>query len=116
MGVEIKINKSSRSKRLVVAATVAAFCIGFTAPVFADSAEDLLNKLLQKGILTQDEYDQMLQEMRAEHKADAMQNAQAGEEAEKAEKAAKAMSISKTSVNIKLGGFIEAASVYRNEN
>jgi len=116
MGVEIKINKSSRQKRLVVAATVAALCIGFTAPAFADSAEDLLNKLLQKGILTQDEYDQMLQEMRAEHKADAMQNAQAAEEAEKAEKDAKAMSVSKTNVNIKLGGFIEAASIYRNEN
>src|SRR5208282_411742 len=116
MGVEIKTNKSSAPKRLVIAAAITALIAGFTAPAYADFAEDLLDTLRAKGTISEDEYQDLLKKMRAERKADAMQNAQAAEEAEKAEKDAKAMSVSKTNVNIKLGGFIEAASVYRNEN
>ena len=116
MGVEIKTNKSSAPKRLVIAAAITALIAGFTAPAYADFAEDLLDTLRAKGTISEDEYQDLLKKMRAERKADAMQNAQAAEAAEKAQKEVKAMSVSKTNVNIKLGGFIEAATVYRNEN
>jgi len=82
MGVEIK-SKSGAPRQLVMVAALAALLGGFAVPAAADTVEDLLNKLRDKGILNQDEYNEMLREMRAEQKADALKEAKATEDAAK---------------------------------
>jgi len=113
MGVEIKTNKSSAPKRLVIAAAIAALFTGFTAPAFADFAEDLLNTLRAKGTISEDEYQVLLKKMRDERKADAMRDAKASEEVEKV---SKAQATASSGVKLKWGGFLEAASIYRDVN
>jgi hypothetical protein len=115
-GVNTKTGKLGAPQRWIVATVIAAMLACFTVPASADVAEDLLNKLRAKGILTDDEYQELLQEVRQEQQDKAAQEAKAAEDAAKAAKAASANSGSSTGVHVKLGGFIESASIYRNEN
>jgi hypothetical protein len=82
-----------------------AIALSLTVCVGSAEAKDLGDVLLQKGLITQDELDQAR-----------------GEEGQKAgEKPALSVDASKGSVqfggvNVKLGGFIEAAGIYRTRN
>ncbi|HYJ18870.1 MAG TPA: SHOCT domain-containing protein, partial [Burkholderiales bacterium] len=65
MGVE-KLNVAM-PKRLILAASVAAICAGLAAPAQADM-ETLLDKLRAKGVLSEEEYQEMRTEARAERR------------------------------------------------
>ena len=80
MGVE-KLNVAM-PKRLVLAASVAAFCAGLAAPAQADM-ETLLDKLRAKGVLSEEEYQEMRTDVRAERREKALKEAQDTEKAAK---------------------------------
>ncbi len=107
MGVFIKSSnkKSGAPKKLIIAAVIAGLFSVIAVPASADVTEDLLNKLRAKGILTDDEYQEFLQQARQEQKEQAMRDAKAAEDADKAAKAAKdaasKMAVSKTAVDVK---------------
>ena len=83
MGVE-KLNVAM-PKRLILAASVAAICAGLAAPAQADM-ETLLDKLRAKGVLSEEEYQEMRTEARAERREKALKEAQESEKvAKKAE-------------------------------
>src|SRR5690606_9357299 len=67
-------------KRLLMAASVSAAVFGFTAPALADM-ETLLEKLRDKGVLSEGEYQEMRTEVRAERRAEALRKAQEEEKA-----------------------------------
>jgi phosphate-selective porin OprO/OprP len=69
-------------KRLILAASVAAVCGGFAAPAMADM-ESLLDKLRAKGVLTEEEYQEMRTEARAERREAALKKANDEEKAAK---------------------------------
>jgi phosphate-selective porin OprO/OprP len=78
-------------KRLILAASIAALFCGFSAPALADM-ETLLDKLRDKGVLTEEEYQEMRTEVRAERREAALRKAQEEEKAaKKAEGAAAAL-------------------------
>lgn len=82
---------SSAPKRLILAASVAAICAGFAAPALADM-ETLLDKLRDKGVLSEEEYQEMRTDVRAERRAEALKKANEEEKAaKKAEGAASAL-------------------------
>lgn len=77
------------TKRLVLAASIAALFCGLSAPVFSADTEVLLDKLREKGVLTEEEYQEMRTEARAERRAEALKEAnEAEKKAKKAESAA----------------------------
>lgn len=80
MGVE-KLNVAM-PKRLVLAASVAAICTGLAAPAQADM-ETLLDKLRAKGVLSEEEYQEMRTEARSERREKALKEAQDSEKAAK---------------------------------
>lgn len=80
MGVE-KSNVAA-PKRLILAASVAAFCGGLAAPAQADM-ETLLEKLRAKGVLSEEEYQEMRTDVRAERREAALKKAQEEEKATK---------------------------------
>ncbi len=85
MGVE-KSNVAL-PKRLILAASVAAVCAGLAAPAHADM-ETLLDKLRAKGVLSEEEYQEMRTEARSERREEALKKANEVEkEAKKAESA-----------------------------
>lgn len=85
MGVE-KSNVAL-PKRLILAASVAAVCVGLAAPAHADM-ETLLDKLRAKGVLSEEEYQEMRTEARSERREEALKKAnEAEKEAKKAESA-----------------------------
>ena len=94
MGFEIKANKTGMSsatpKRLVLAASIVALFCGFTAPVYSADMETLLDKLREKGILSEEEYQEMRTEARAERRQMALEKAK--EEEKKTKKAESAPS------------------------
>src|SRR6185436_16738075 len=59
-------------KRLALAASMAALCTGLCAPAFSADTEVLLDKLREKGVLTEEEYQEMRTEARAERRAQAL--------------------------------------------
>jgi len=69
-------------KRLVLAASIAAMFCGFAAPASADM-ESLLDKLRAKGVLTEEEYQEMRTDVRAERREAALKKAQDEEKAAK---------------------------------
>jgi len=76
-------------KRLALAASMAALCTGLCAPAFSADTEVLLDKLREKGVLTEEEYQEMRTEARAERRAQALKEAnEADKAAKKAESAA----------------------------
>ena len=73
-------------RRLILAAAIAGLFATAVMPAFADT-ETLLDKLHEKGVLTDEEYQEMRTEARAETRAQALKEAQAGESKEKAREA-----------------------------
>jgi phosphate-selective porin OprO/OprP len=73
-------------RRLILAAAIAGLFATAVMPAFADT-ETLLDKLHEKGVLTDEEYQEMRTEARAEKRAQALKEAQAGESKEKAREA-----------------------------
>ena len=78
-------------KRLILAAAMAGLFGGAVAPAFADM-ESLLEKLHEKGVLSQEEYEEMRTEARADRRAEALKDAGDAEKtAKKSEGAATEM-------------------------
>ena len=73
------------SRRLIVAAALAALAVA-SAPASADM-ETLLDKLHEKGVLSDDDYQQMRTEARADRRAEALKNATEEEKEQKAKSA-----------------------------
>lgn len=94
MEYEIKTNKtgmpSTAPKRLVLAASIAALFCGVAAPVHAEVTEDLLDKLRAKGVLSEEEYQELRTEANAERRQMALEKA--SEEEKKTKKAESAPS------------------------
>ncbi|HEV8260342.1 MAG TPA: hypothetical protein VGQ19_06250, partial [Burkholderiales bacterium] len=65
---------TAASKRLILATAIAGLFGASAAPALADM-ENLLDKLHEKGVLSDDDYDQMRTETRAERRARALKNA-----------------------------------------
>jgi hypothetical protein len=74
-------------KKLILAASVAALFCGLSAPAYSADTETLIEKLREKGVLSEEEYQEMRTEARAERRAQALK------EANEAEKAAKRQSL-----------------------
>ena len=72
--------------RLILAAAIASLFATVVTPAFADT-DTLLDKLHEKGVLSDEEYQEMRTEARAERRAQALKDAQAGESKEKAREA-----------------------------
>src|SRR4026207_1954644 len=77
-------------KRLILAATIAALVCGFNAPAFSAGTEALIEKLREKGVLSEEEYQEMRTEAHAERRAQALK--EANEEEKKTKKAESAAS------------------------
>jgi phosphate-selective porin OprO/OprP len=69
-------------KRLILAASIAVVCGGLAAPAHADM-ETLLDKLRAKGVLSEEEYQEMRTDVRAERREKALKEAQETEKAAK---------------------------------
>ncbi|MGH8767733.1 MAG: porin [Burkholderiales bacterium] len=70
-------------KRLIVAASIAALFGGLSAPAYTADTETLLDKLHEKGVLSDKEYEEMRTEARAERRAQALKEANETEKAAK---------------------------------
>ena len=70
-------------KRLILAASVAALFCGLSAPAFSADTETLIEKLREKGVLSEEEYQEMRTEARAERRAQALKEANETEKAAK---------------------------------
>ena len=77
------VHKSSFSHWGIAASILGIALATGAAPVFADT-ETLLDKLHEKGVLSDEEYQEMRTETRAERRAQALKTAQDAEKAEKA--------------------------------
>ncbi|HEX7952686.1 MAG TPA: putative porin [Burkholderiales bacterium] len=76
-------------KRLFLGAAVAGLFSASAAPAFADM-ETLLDKLHEKGVLSDEDYEQMRTEARADRRAQALKDTQQAEATEKAKQASPA--------------------------
>jgi phosphate-selective porin OprO/OprP len=87
MGSHIKSNNSNLQNlapgKLVLAASVAALFSSLSAPAFSVDSEALIDKLREKGVLTEEEYQEMRTEARAERRAQALKEANESEKAAK---------------------------------
>jgi len=77
-------------KRVILAASIAALFGGLSAPAHSADSEALIDKLREKGVLSEQEYQEMRTETRAERRAQALK--EANEEEKKAKKAESAPS------------------------
>ena len=112
--------RGHRPRRLTLALAGVLALLG--APAIAQQAphDGLLEKLRDKGVLTQDEYEEIKREREAEQaqrereqtRKEARKTASYAEEKQKS--AAKDDGL--RGVKIKVGGYIEAASIYRSRN
>ena len=73
---------TTASKRLILAAAFVGLFGASAAPTFADM-ETLLDKLHEKGVLSDDDYQQMRTEARSERRAEALKEANESEKAAK---------------------------------
>jgi putative porin len=73
---------TAASKRLILATAIAGLFGANATPAFADM-ENLLDKLHEKGVLSDDDYNQMRTETRAERRAEALKDASDAEKAQK---------------------------------
>jgi hypothetical protein len=73
---------TAASRRLILATAIAGLFGASAAPAFADM-ENLLDKLHEKGVLSDDDYNQMRTETRAERRAEALKDASDAEKAQK---------------------------------
>lgn len=79
MGSHIKTKNPSGSglapKSLILAASIAALFCGVNAPAQAVDMEDIVEKLREKGVITDEEYQEMRTEARAEKRKEALEAA-----------------------------------------
>jgi phosphate-selective porin OprO and OprP len=80
MGVEV----TGRTRKLVLAASFAAGLALTAAHGFAADVETLIEKMHEKGLLTDEEYQEMRSQAREERRKEALKDAQAEEKAAKA--------------------------------
>ena len=73
---------TTASRRLILAMAIAGLFGASAAPAFADM-ETLIDKLHEKGVLSDDDYEQMRTEARAERRAQALKEANDSEKAAK---------------------------------
>src|ERR1700675_1605192 len=66
---------TTASRRLILATAIAGLFGASATPAFADT-ETLLDKLHEKGVLSDDEYEQMRTEARADRRAQALKESQ----------------------------------------
>jgi len=112
--------RGHRPRRLTLALAGALALLGAPALAQQPAHDGLLEKLRDKGVLTQDEYEEIKREREAEQaqhereqtRKEARKTASDAEEKQKA--AAKDDGL--RGVKIKVGGYIEAASIYRSRN
>src|SRR5229473_6813954 len=78
---------TAASKRLILATAIAGLFGASAAPAFGADTETLLDKLHEKGVLSDDEYEQMRTEARADRRAEALKNASDVEKEQKAKEA-----------------------------
>ena len=71
-------------KRLILAASIAAMFCAVNTPALAADLEDVIDKLREKGVLTEEEYQEMRTDVRAEKRKEAMERATEAERREKA--------------------------------
>ncbi len=71
-------------KRLVLAASIAALFCGLSAPALAVDMEDIVDKLREKGVISEEEYQEMRTNVRAEKRKEAVARATEEEHKEKA--------------------------------
>ncbi len=69
--------------KLVLAASIAVLFWGGFAPAYSADSEALIDKLREKGVLSEEEYQEMRTEARAERRAQALKEAQESEKAAK---------------------------------
>ncbi|HZP92066.1 MAG TPA: hypothetical protein VFB20_04195 [Burkholderiales bacterium] len=91
---------SALRRPLALAAAIAAVCASLSLPAQAATVDDLLDRLKEKGILSDDEYQKLDQAREEEKKKQA--------EAKPAD--------AQQGIRFKFGGFIEAAGIYRSRN
>jgi Putative porin len=77
---------ATASRRLILATAIAALFGTLATPALADT-ETLLEKLHEKGVLSDDEYEQMRTEARAERRSQALKNATDVEKEQKSKEA-----------------------------
>ena len=77
---------TTASKRVILVAASAGLFCGLLTPALADM-ETLLDKLHEKGVLNDDDYEQMRTEARADRRAAALKNAGEGEKEHRAKAA-----------------------------
>jgi hypothetical protein len=81
------------SKRLILATAIAGLFGASAAPAFSADTETLLDKLHEKGVLSDDEYEQMRTEARADRRAQALKEAQQVEKEDKAKSASPSLKV-----------------------
>lgn len=92
MGVNISSHDKDLTvapKRLVLAASIAALFCGLSAPALAVDMEDIVEKLREKGVISEEEYQEMRTDVRSEKRKEAMESALENEHAAKAKEAPK---------------------------
>lgn len=82
--MEVQKSNVALPKRLILAASIAALFCSLNAPAIAADMEDLVDKLREKGVLTEEEYQEMRTNVRAEKRKAAMEAALEVEHKEKA--------------------------------
>ena len=94
MGLNSKANNPGlpalAPQRLVLAASIAALFCGLSTLAFSADTETLIEKLREKGVLSEEEYQEMRTEARADRRAQALK--EASEEEKKAKKGESAAS------------------------
>jgi phosphate-selective porin OprO/OprP len=80
----MKFHATAGTKRLVLAASIAAAFGAFAAPALSADMETILEKMHEKGLLTDEEYQEMRSQAREDRRKDALREAQAEEKAAKA--------------------------------
>jgi phosphate-selective porin OprO and OprP len=91
MGVTTRLHDmalGTAPKRLVLAASVAVLFCGVSAPARAVDMEDLVEKLREKGVLSEEEYQEMRTDVRAEKRKAALERAVEEEHAAKKKESA----------------------------
>ena len=87
--MQVQMLNATAPKRLILAASIAAMFTAFTTPALAVDMEDLVDKLREKGVLTEEEYQEMRTGVRAEKRKVAVERASEADKKEKAKDAPK---------------------------
>jgi phosphate-selective porin OprO/OprP len=80
----MEFHASVRTKRLVLVASIAAAFGAFAAPARSADMETILEKMHEKGLLTDEEYQEMRSQAREERRREALEKANAEEKQAKA--------------------------------